>query len=158
MTRRPPVLAVALAAACAAPPPAPAAPTQETAVKRLTTILLVDRIEPCLPFWTDVLGFTKTDEVPEGDHLGFVILKHGAVELMYQTRESVRADVPALDAWTERGGYGLFLEVADLDALKPGLRGVEVIVPERTTFYGAREIGVRAPCGTPVILAQFGEG
>ena len=43
-------------------------------VKKLTPILTVESIEPCLPFWMDALGFTKTVEVPHGDALGFVIL------------------------------------------------------------------------------------
>ena len=124
-------------------------------MKRLTPFLLVDAIEPCLEFWIDRLGFTQTVAVPEGDAIGFVILQHGPVEVMYQSRASVRNDVPALDAWKERGGYGLFVEVEALDPLMPKLEGLEVVVPERKTFYGAREIGVRSPCGTVVVLAEF---
>ena len=49
---------------------------------------MVDRIEASLPFWIDRMGFAKTVEVPEGDHLGFVILVEGEGELMLQTIES----------------------------------------------------------------------
>ena len=52
---------------------------------------MVDAIESCIPFW-ERLGFTKTAEVPEGDRLGFVILAKDAVEVMYQTHESVQKD------------------------------------------------------------------
>ncbi len=39
------------------------------------------------------------------------------------------------------------------------LEGIEVVVPRRTTFYGADEIFVRAPCGTLVgFAADQGEG
>ena len=50
-------------------------------MKKLAPVLVVDRIEPCLPFWVDRLGFEKTVEVPESDRLGFVILASGPVVL-----------------------------------------------------------------------------
>ena len=46
-------------------------------MKKLTPILVVDAIEPCLPFWTQRLGFTVNAEVPEGDRLGFVMFQQG---------------------------------------------------------------------------------
>ncbi len=125
-------------------------------MKKLTPVLYVEEIEPCLPFWVDRLGFEKIAEVPEGDRLGFVILKKGDVELMYQTRASVESDVPAL-ADTPMGGTLLFIEVDDLDAVERALEGVDVVFPRRTTFYGAQEIGVREPCGNAVTFAQFGD-
>ena len=54
-------------------------------VKKITPVLLVDAIEPILPFWIDRLGFTKAIEVPDGNKLGFVDLQKGSVEVMYQT-------------------------------------------------------------------------
>ena len=123
------------------------------AFKRLTPILNVEAIEPCLPFWTDRLGFVLTTEVPDGDRLGFVILQKDGVELMYQTHASLSQDVPAV---AEQGRDGLlFIEVDDVDAVARALEGIEVVVPMRTTFYGAREIFVRAPCGTVVGFAEF---
>ncbi|MGH7635196.1 MAG: hypothetical protein ACRENC_15780, partial [Gemmatimonadaceae bacterium] len=62
-------------------------------VQKLTPVLVVDAIEPCLSFWVDRLGFEKTVEVPEGNALGFVILVKDGIEVMYQSRESVRNDV-----------------------------------------------------------------
>src|ERR1700693_6367430 len=62
-------------------------------IKKLTPVLMVDAIEPVLPLW-DALGCTRAAEVPHGDRLGFVILQTDAVEVMYQTFDSVRADEP----------------------------------------------------------------
>ena len=133
-----------------------AAPQKEKTMKRLTPVLMVEEIEPCLNFWVERLGFEKTTEVPEGDKIGFVILNNGAAEIILQSRASVAKDVPALaQGDLSRSGIGLFVEVEKLDDLLPKLKGVEVVVPERTTFYGAREIGVRDPCGTTVVLAEF---
>ncbi|HEU4698471.1 MAG TPA: VOC family protein [Gemmatimonadales bacterium] len=124
-------------------------------MKKLTPVLVVDAIEPCLAFWVDRLGFTKTAEVPHGDRLGFVILQQGNVELMYQTKASVRDDVPAVAALRQDWATGLFIEVEDLAAVERALAGVELLVPRRTTFYGATEIVLTEPGGNVVTFAQF---
>jgi uncharacterized glyoxalase superfamily protein PhnB len=130
------------------------AATAPSAMKKLTPVLVVDEIEPCLPFWVDRLGFEKTVEIPEGSRLGFVILQKDEVEVMYQSRESVEKDIPALVP--QRGGnaVGLFIEVGDVSAVERALKGFEVIVPRRKTFYGMDEVGVREPGGNAVIFAQ----
>lgn len=124
-------------------------------IKKLTPILFVEKIEPVLPFWTDHLGFVKTVEVPEGDRLAFVILQQGSVEVMYQTYASVEKDMPAILPDVRKGPTFLYIEVENLDALKPALKSATVYLPERTTFYGAREIGVKDPAGHFLTFAQM---
>lgn len=123
-----------------------------TWLKRITPILLVDRIEPCLSFW-EAIGFDRTTEVPQGDGLGFVILEKSGLEVMYQTRASVAEDLPAL-ADSALGGTFLFIEVMDLDAVIDAIGNVPVIFPRRKTFYGMEEIGVREPGGNAVTFAM----
>ncbi len=120
---------------------------------KLSPVLVVEAIEPCLPFWTERLGFAKTVEVPEGDRLGFVILTKDGVEVMYQSRDSVRKDIPPL-ADSPAGGTNLYLEVTDVAAVERAVEGLEIVVPRRKTFYGADEIGVREPGGNVVIFSQ----
>jgi uncharacterized glyoxalase superfamily protein PhnB len=127
----------------------------DESMKRLTPVLYVEEIEPVLPFWIDRLGFEKTAEVPEGDRLGFVILERDGIQIMYQTRASVAADVPEL-VGSPMGGSFLFIEVEDADAIERALAGVPSVVPRRQTFYGADEILVREPAGNLVTFAQFG--
>lgn len=133
-------------------------------MRKLTPIITVEAIEPCLPFWTDALGFDVTVKVPHEDALGFVILQKGDVELMYQTRASIDADLGesgAPDGFGSELAAGrslLFVEVDAIDPLLPKLDGVEVVIPRRQTFYGMDEIFVRAPCGTVVgFAAKVGE-
>lgn len=126
------------------------------AMKKLTPILYVERIEPAIPFWVDRLGFARTAEVPHAEHLGFLILQKDGVEVMYQTRDSVHADAPALAERLRMEGSLLFIEVDDLDAVEHALEGVERVVPRRRTPYGADEIFVREPAGNLVGFAQFG--
>ena len=124
-----------------------------SAMKKLTPVIMVEAIEPCLPFW-ERLGFTKTAEVPEGDRLGFVILAKDGVEVMYQTHESVEKDAPGLVPRSRGTGAALFIEVADVERVEQALEGLEIVVPRRKTFYGMDEIGVREPGGHVVMFAQ----
>jgi hypothetical protein len=121
-------------------------------VKRVTPLLYVEAIEPCLEFWEKV-GFERGPEVPHGDKLGFVILQKDGVEIMYQTRASVAEDVPALANSPMQGTF-LFIEVSDLDAIEKAI-GVTPVVPRRKTFYGADELIVKEPAGNTVTFAQF---
>lgn len=124
-------------------------------VKKLTPVLFVEKIEPVLPFWTERLGFAKTVEVPEGDRLAFVILQRGSVEVMYQTYASAEKDLPAVAQDVRKGPTFLYVEVENLDALKPAFKTADVYLPERTTFYGSREIGIRDPAGHFLTFAQM---
>jgi catechol 2,3-dioxygenase-like lactoylglutathione lyase family enzyme len=114
--------------------------------------LIVASIEDCLPFYVERLGFARTVEVPHEGKLGFVILKHGELELMLQSRASVAADVAGLDPDGFRAA--LYIEVDKLAPIRKALNGWPRVIPERTTFYGAREIIVRDPAGNVVTFAS----
>ncbi len=129
---------------------------QEPMLEKLTPILHLEAIEPVLSFWTERLGFEITAQVPEGDRLGFVMMERDGVEVMLQTRASVEADVPTL-ADVPVGGAILYIQVSDLDAIAAALEGADIVVPRRTTFYGADEIFVREPGGNIVGFAEFAE-
>ncbi len=122
-------------------------------MKKLTPVLFVERIEPSLDFWVRRLGFTQTVEVPEGDRLGFVILVKDTVEVMLQSRASVSKDVPALLPESRSPSF-LYMEVENLDEIIAKVAGMEVVIPRRTTFYGATEIAVRDPGGHVVCFAM----
>lgn len=125
-------------------------------VKKLTPVLFVERIEPVLAFWTQHLGFVKTVEVPDGDQLAFVILQQGSAEVMYQSYASAEKDLPAIASDIRKGPSFLYLEVDDLQPIKAAIKGMEVYLSERTTFYGSREIGVKDPAGHFITFAHFG--
>ena len=124
-------------------------------VKKLTPVLFVEKIESVLAFWTQHLGFIKTVEVPDGDQLAFVILQQGPAEVMYQSFASVDKDVTAIAADIRKGPTFLYLEVDDLAAVKTAIAGMDVYMPERTTFYGSREIGIKDPAGHFITFAYF---
>jgi uncharacterized glyoxalase superfamily protein PhnB len=124
-------------------------------LKSLAPVLLVDRIEPCLGFWVDQLGFTLTVTVPEGEHLGFAIVAKDGLEIMYQTHDSVANDAPTLAGMS--GTAAVYIQVAELDPVIERLGAIEVVVPRRRTFYGADEIFVRTHGGHVVGFAAMGQ-
>ena len=121
---------------------------------KITPVLLVEKIEPSLDFWVEKIGFEKTASVPEGDALAFVLLQTAGADLMLPPRASAAHDVPAMKEHMNGQGVGLFLEVADFEDLLRRVEGTEVLMPERTTFYGMREIVVKEPGGFAVCFAS----
>jgi len=125
----------------------------------ITPLITVDAIEPCLPFWIEALGCETIASVPHEDALGFVMLQKGAVQLMYQSRASLDADLGTSGAPADLGDElssgtaTLFVQIDDLDEVIRRIGDVEVVVPRRQTFYGMDELFVRAPCGTLVGFA-----
>jgi uncharacterized glyoxalase superfamily protein PhnB len=124
-------------------------------VKRITPVLLVNEIEPIVPFWVDRLGFAKTVEVPDGNKLGFVTFQKGAAEVMYQTYSSVEKDAPpSMSALARKGPTYLYMEVDNLDAVLAAMKDVKIVMPVRTAFYGMKEFGVQDPGGHFITFAQ----
>lgn len=127
-------------------------------VKKITTILFAQELEPAIQFWTGQLGFQKTVEVPEEGKTGFALLEKDGVELMYQSFASVEKDNAATAAMARKGPTFLYIEVEDLDATLAAIRGAEIVMPVRTTFYHAKEFGIKDPAGHYIIFAQQGAG
>jgi uncharacterized glyoxalase superfamily protein PhnB len=123
---------------------------------KLTPVLVVESVEPCIRFWVDRFGFKPANEVPGTDgRLVFASVESGGIEVMYQTRASVIADRP--DAADEFTGHStvLFITVEDLDAVERAVAGAPVVKARHQTFYGSTELYVREPGGHTVGFAQF---
>lgn len=121
---------------------------------KLTPVLLVESVEESLAFWVERMGWQKTVDVPDGDVIGFAILTNEDSELMLQTFASAAKDGPQFVAGSGRHRSSLFIEVGDWANTIERPEGFEVAMPERTTFYGMREIGVFQPGGPVVIFAK----
>ncbi len=124
-------------------------------LQRLTPVIFVDRVAPCLPFWTERLGFQKVAEVPGPDgQPQFAMLVKDGIEVMYQTWAALVEELPALATAPRGHSVSLFIEVADLDAVDRALAGVPRIVERHTTFYGMDEFSVREPGGAVATFAM----
>lgn len=120
-------------------------------IDKMTTLLVVDSIEACLPNW-ERLGYGVLARMPEDGPLGFVILKSGNAELMLQTRQSLSVDLP--EVAKRRPAYLLYADVPSLAAAKKALSAAKVIIAERKTFYGAREAWLELDGGIVLGLAE----
>lgn len=125
-------------------------------VQKITALLFAEEIEPSVKFWVERLGFTKAIEVPDGNKLAFAALQKDNVELMYQSYKSADDDLGSTVQSVRQGPTFLYVDVESLDDLIVTMKGVEVTMPVRTTFYGSKEIGVKEPAGHIVIFAQQG--
>jgi uncharacterized glyoxalase superfamily protein PhnB len=123
-------------------------------VKKITPLLFVEEVEPCVTFWMDRLGFEKTVEAPEGNKLGFAILQKGNVELMYRSYVSADKD-SAATSQARIGPTFLYVEVENLNEIIRAIKGAEVVAPVRETFHGTREISIKDPGGHIVTFAQL---
>ena len=129
---------------------------KSAAVKKITPILFAQEIEPCIQFWTERMSFQKTAEVPEGDKIGFALLEKDGLELMYQSYASVEKDNAATAQAARKGPTFLYVDVDDLNTMLAAAKGAEIVMPMRSTFYGAREFGIKDPVGHYIIFAQQG--
>ena len=124
-------------------------------VKKITPVLYAHELEPSVKFWSERFGFQKTVEVPDGDRLAFVILQNENVELMYQSFVSASKDAPAIASEIEGGRTFLYVEVEKLELFIAAMKDAKVVVPLRTTFYGATEIGIKDPAGHVIVFAEM---
>ena len=127
----------------------------KTTFSRMSSVFLVDRIEPCLEFWVDRLAFEVRLKAEDDDRLEFVQLGRDGVELMFRTRDSVNVDAPGLFEEGEHAPWVvIYLEVDSLDEVLPALEGVEQVVPPRETIFGTGEVFVREPSGRVVAITE----
>lgn len=132
------------------------APSPAPALKQLTPVLIVDKVEPCLEFWVDRLGFEVTNKVPDPEgKLVFASVQRGGIEIMYQTRASVVQELPGAARELVGHSVSLFITVDNLDAVEKSIAGAPVVKPRHQTFYGSTEIYVKEPGGNTVGFAQF---
>ena len=123
-------------------------------IKKATALLVVDRIEPCLSVW-EMLGLARTVEVAHEGALGFVILAGNGVEVMLQTRASLEVDAPIVAK--HAGSSLLYCDVDSLaeacSAVKAS-KGCTILIEERNTPYGARELWMLDASGHVVGFAE----
>jgi uncharacterized glyoxalase superfamily protein PhnB len=115
-------------------------------IARITPVLAVPEVKPCVKFWVEGMGFEVTAEVPDGETIGFAILEKNGVE----HRSGQCGDCGS----GAQSKTFLYVEVNNLDDVIGAMKGTEIAMPLRTTFYGMRELGVKDPAGHVITFAQ----
>ena len=123
--------------------------------KKITTNIVVGRVNEALDFYEQVLGFGLVMAVPEGSEqivtardahtsLAFAIIQRDDVELMLQSHESLAQDLSGLGGRPLGPSFTLYIQVADVKELYRNIKGKVTIVKDlHTTFHGAEEFWIR---------------
>jgi len=121
------------------------------ALKKLTPNLMVDDVSDTIRFYKDVLGFEfvmavpKNSqevlmEIPKDRQLIYAMMKNDNVELMFQEKNSLSEDIPALKGVEIGGTVTFYIEVENVEEHFAKLKEkVEIVKELQTTFYGMQE-------------------
>ena len=113
-------------------------------LKRLTPNLMVEDVNHTLEFYRDTLGFEVLMTLPEAPPFDFAIVRRDQVELMFQSRQSLSENVPALTGSPIGASQTFYIEVVGIQNLYEQLRGtVDIVVELHKTFYGTQEFYFR---------------
>jgi hypothetical protein len=130
-------------------------------LRKSTPLLAVDKIEPVLEFWKK-LGLIPIIQVPDSrandGSLALVILETQGIEIMYQTIASLKEDLLKAasigDASSIVPRGMLYVSVSELAKVEGQLLGERVIMPRRSTLYGAIETGYADRAGNLIFFVE----
>lgn len=102
-----------------------------------------------------VIGFNVTMSVPEdGDDFVWVNMVNGSVTLMFQTFESLGADLPEISR-TDGGSLLLYINLKNIRQFFADIKDkVTVLKGLETTFYGATEFSIKDNNGYVLTFAE----
>jgi uncharacterized glyoxalase superfamily protein PhnB len=124
-------------------------------LKKLTPNLMVEDVQQTVDFYREVLGFTVLMTLPDEPPLAFAIVQRDQVELMFQSRDSLSENVPALTGRPIGASQTFYIEVEGIARLYEQLRHqVEIVVDLHTTFYGTQEFYFRDVNGYILSFAE----
>jgi len=113
-------------------------------LKKLTPNLMVEDVARTLAFYQEILGFEAVMTLPETAPFDFAIVRRDHVELMFQSRQSLSENVPALAGSAIGASQTFYIEITGLTDLYQQLQDkLEIVVDLHTTFYGTREVYFR---------------
>ena len=132
----------------------------------LTPNMMTENVNETIQFYCERLGFQFQMGMPFDSQepvssfspdtpLQWSMLSCEGAMLMLQERSSIASDCSLFADMPVAASVSFYLEVDDLDSLLAGLGDdVKLVVPERTTFYGMRELWIRDNNGYVVTVAQ----
>jgi len=118
--------------------------------------LMVEDIRLTLNYYHGVLGFETVSTVPEtGDELHRAKVKKGNVEIMFQSEDSLKAELPELRHDEPAGGFTLVFQVTGLDEFyKDSYITLDVVDQLKETFSGMRQFTIRDVNGYYLTFAE----
>ncbi len=112
-------------------------------LKSLTPNLMVKNVNETLEYYTNILGFTLLQTVPEKGIFDWGFVKLDNVKLMIQKDTSIKAEYKELENYEKGGALTLYIQVEDLQKWHETIKDkANVINPMHKTFYGANEFAI----------------
>ena len=110
----------------------------------LTPNMMTESVENTIAFYTDTMGFQELDSATdESGKKIFVILEKDGATLMFQEKESLVAEYPALATERIQPMLTLYLVVENFDRYYAQVtKNVPVMKDIHVTPYGAKEFAV----------------
>lgn len=129
-----------------------------THLSRLTPNLMVEDVNATVAFYRDVLGFDLVTSVPESGALDWALVRRDTVDVMFQSRASLAADLPQFRDRSPGGALTFYIDLEGIDALYAQVAGRGAVVKDlATTFYGTREFTMEDCNGFLLTFAEGGE-
>jgi len=135
-------------------------------VMRLINNLMVDDVVEAVDFYIENLGFELMMAVPEGTEevvysfeesvtYGFAALKHDDVEIMFQSKLSVKEEFPDMPECTAWCPSILYFQITDIEGLFEKLRDrVDIVKGLHEAFYGMKEFYMKDSNGYMLGFAE----
>jgi uncharacterized glyoxalase superfamily protein PhnB len=124
-------------------------------MKKLTPNLMVTDVNKTVEFYKNILDFETVMTAPQEGTLYWALMKNGAVEIMFQAKESISQEISAFKDKEVGGSFTLYIDVTDIKALYEKVKDHASIVQEmHTTSYGAQEFAINDINGYVLAFAQ----
>jgi uncharacterized glyoxalase superfamily protein PhnB len=128
--------------------------------------LMVADVGRTVDYYLRVLGFEFAMGVtdagqqpvfawPAAEPLCYAMVASGAVQIMFQSKKSLAAELPSLENAKPGGAFTLYIECDDLDARYAALdEDTPFLKRPHVTFYGMREFYIKDINGYILAFAQ----
>lgn len=123
--------------------------------KKLTPALMVADVKTTVEFYKNILGFELVMALPKDSkeilvkistdkELIFAMMKSDNVEIMFQEKNNLWEDVPALKGVNIGASVTFYIETEKVKELFEKLKGkVEIVKELHTTWYGMQEFYIK---------------
>lgn len=113
-------------------------------LQTLTPNLMVHDVNKTVEFYREVLGFELVASVPDSGAFDWAMMKHGPVEIMFQSGPSLAKDLPVFAGQQPGGAFTLFFKVGDATGLYHSIKSRVTIIDElHATFYSMDEFTMK---------------
>lgn len=124
-------------------------------IQTMTPNLMVKDVNKSIEFYRNVLGFELVATVPDSGTFDWAWMKHGTVELMFQTMPSLVQDLPEFKGKPIGATQTLYTKVMDAKKLHGQIKDkANVVLGLKTTFYGMEEFSIKDPDGYLITFAS----